>query len=176
MSLVNNHIKIKSQVKNLRYFRRFKAEVSDGIGSWMNSLETLSQISIFLNCATLYFTSKVYVQIFVGSNHKYAEGEQDKDTLFHTITDGWDLASFLVMLILVEHGMLIIKIVIDQLIEDTPIEIVEAERERKAICEKYQECGCSHKGKPDRGYSMLLDFDKDKTLMTQGEGGNTFNT
>ena len=42
MSLINNHIKIKSQVKNLRYFRRFPAEVSDGIGSWMTSLETLS--------------------------------------------------------------------------------------------------------------------------------------
>ena len=61
MSLVNNHIKINSTVKNLRYYRRFKAEVSDGIGSWMKSLEILSQISIFLNCATLYFTSKVYV-------------------------------------------------------------------------------------------------------------------
>ena len=41
------------------------------------------------------------------------EGEEEKESLFHTITDGWDLTSFLVMLILVEHGMLIIKIVID---------------------------------------------------------------
>lgn len=134
MSLVNNHIKINSTVKNLRYYRRFKAEVSDGIGSWMKSLEILSQISIFLNCATLYFTSKVYVKIFVGENH---DDTVEDNNLFHTITDGWDLTSFLVMLILVEHGMLIIKIIIESLIEDTPIEIVEGERERKAIFDRY---------------------------------------
>jgi hypothetical protein len=61
MSLISNHIKFKSQVKNLKYFRRFKAEVSNGIGSWMTCLDQLSQISVYLNCMTLYFTSKVFI-------------------------------------------------------------------------------------------------------------------
>jgi hypothetical protein len=50
----------------MKYYRRFKAEVSNGIGSWMTCLDQLAQISIYLNLATLYFTSKVYIQIFVG--------------------------------------------------------------------------------------------------------------
>lgn len=53
------------------------------------------------------------------------------------ITDGWDLTTFLVMLILVEHGMLMMKIIIEHLIEDTPPEIVEGESERKAVLEKF---------------------------------------
>ena len=54
------------------------------------------------------------------------------------ITDGWDLTTFLVMLILVEHGMLMMKIIIEHLIEDTPPEIVEGESERKAVLEKFK--------------------------------------
>jgi hypothetical protein len=37
----------------------------------------------------LYFTSKVYVKIFVGANDEEDEG--DENSRFHTITDGWDL-------------------------------------------------------------------------------------
>jgi hypothetical protein len=39
--------------------------------------------------------------------------------------------------------MLVMKIVIEQLIEDTPPEIVVGERERKAVSEKYEE-NCGH--------------------------------
>ena len=73
--------------------------------------------------------------------------------MYHTITDGWDLTSFLVMLILVEHSLLVLKIVIEQLIEDTPPEIVEGERERKAISEKYAENAGGNEFKPDQGGS-----------------------
>ena len=156
----------------MRYFRRFKAEVSDGIGSWMNCLETLAQISIFLNCATLYFTSKVYVQIFVGENHgdsgTEVTGTKVTDTsMYHTITDGWDLTSFLVMLILVEHSLLVLKIVIEQLIEDTPPEIVEGERERKAISDKYQDNTGSDDFKPDQG-GLTMNDTKENTFEGNG--------
>ena len=67
--------------------------------------------------------------------------------------------------------MLIIKIVIDQLIEDTPIEIVEAERERKAINQRYEEFGCSHVGKPDQGGSNVEDNDKTMGFL-QNTGAN----
>jgi hypothetical protein len=144
MSLVTNHIQINSQVKNLKYYRRFSAEVSDGIGSWVTCLDTLSQISIFLNCATIYFTSKVYVQIFVGSEQGDVPVEELND--FETITNGWDITTFLILLIMVEHGMLMIKIVIEQLIEETPPEIVEGERERSAVIDNHEQKmkSCKH--------------------------------
>lgn len=65
LSLFSNGIQIKSQINNLKYMRRFDAEVSNGIGSWMVCLETLAQISIMFNCALVFFTSKVYYKIFV---------------------------------------------------------------------------------------------------------------
>ena len=64
--------------------------MSSGIGSWMTCIDTLSQMSIFLNCATLYFTSKVYVKIFVGDVDKEGRKTDDENN-FSTITDGWDL-------------------------------------------------------------------------------------
>jgi hypothetical protein len=65
-----------------------------------------------LNCATLYFTSKIYVQIFVSSKGEDHDSSEEVPG-FHTITDGWDITTFLVMLIVVEHGMLMIKIIIE---------------------------------------------------------------
>jgi hypothetical protein len=43
-----------------------------------------------------------------------------------------------VLLILIEHSLLMIKLLIEQMIDDTPPEIVEGERERKACSEKYE--------------------------------------
>lgn len=42
MSYVSNGIQIRSQIANLQYQRRFKAEVSNGIGNWLGCLENLS--------------------------------------------------------------------------------------------------------------------------------------
>jgi|TARA_B110001450_G_scaffold242707_1_gene253300 hypothetical protein len=53
--------------------RRFKPEVSDGIGNWMNALEILSTLSIFFNCIFIYFTSSTYQHLFLGKSH---EGSQ----------------------------------------------------------------------------------------------------
>jgi hypothetical protein len=69
MSYISNGIQIKSQIANLQYQRRFKAEVSNGIGSWLGRLENLSQLAIIVNCASVYFTSHVYQGLFV----KYEE-------------------------------------------------------------------------------------------------------
>ena len=77
----------------------------------MTCLDTLSQISIYLNCATLYFTSKVYVQIFVGDGEEMNHNEEE--TTFTTITEGWQLTEFLIMLVLVEHALLMTKILIE---------------------------------------------------------------
>jgi hypothetical protein len=82
--------------------RRFNAEVSNGIGSWMTCLQTLSQISIYLNCATVYFTSKVYYKLFV-------QGDEE----ISAITVGWDMTKFLLMVVIVEHALLILKVLIE---------------------------------------------------------------
>jgi hypothetical protein len=73
MSLISNYIQIQSQVSNFKYTRRFKSEVSSGIGSWMTCLETLAQMSIMTNCAMVYFTSKIYHKMFVMDVYKKSD-------------------------------------------------------------------------------------------------------
>mmetsp|Transcript_28020 Transcript_28020/g.42370 ORF Transcript_28020/g.42370 Transcript_28020/m.42370 type:complete len:293 (-) Transcript_28020:820-1698(-) len=51
MSVISNTFQINSQINNFKYIRRFKPEVSNGIGNWMTCLQTLSQLSIITNCA-----------------------------------------------------------------------------------------------------------------------------
>ena len=60
MSFISNGIQVTSQIKNLTYLRRFRAEPSNGLGSWMDCLENLCQYSIIANCMSVYLTSKVY--------------------------------------------------------------------------------------------------------------------
>jgi hypothetical protein len=47
------------------------------------------------------------------------------------------------MIMLVEHGLLMIKLFIEAMIDDTPPEIFESERERNAIIEDYNEMRAS---------------------------------
>ena len=42
MSFISNSILIQSKINNLVYYRRQKAEVSNGIGNWMICIQILS--------------------------------------------------------------------------------------------------------------------------------------
>ena len=42
MSFISNAIQVRSQIKNLTYQRRFRAETSNGIGSWENILSSMN--------------------------------------------------------------------------------------------------------------------------------------
>lgn len=128
MSLISNLIQIQSQVSNLKYSRRFEAEVSNGIGSWMICLQTLAQISIFMNCYTVFFTSKIYHKIFV---------EGDEET--KTITVGWDAVKFLMLVIIVEHGLLLFKIFLEQTIEDCPEFVVKGQVDRSTLINNFKQ-------------------------------------
>ena len=56
---------MKSQINNMKYTRRFKAEVGNGIGSFMDCIEILTKISIMSNCALLFWTSKYFRAVFI---------------------------------------------------------------------------------------------------------------
>jgi hypothetical protein len=48
------------KIKNLEYGRRFRAEVGNGIGAFMDCLDILTKVSIWTNIGGIYFTSKIY--------------------------------------------------------------------------------------------------------------------
>lgn len=55
-----------------------------------------------MNCYTVFFTSKIYYKLFV-------EGDDE----VKTITVGWDAVKFLLLVIIVEHGLLLFKIFLE---------------------------------------------------------------
>ena len=133
MSLISNYIQIMSQVGNLQYTRRFKSEVSSGIGSWMMCLETLAQLSIITNCATVYFTSKIYYKMFVAE----AFDEDNKVGAIYIPKKAWQLTQFLLFVVLIEHVILIFKMMIENEIEDTPAYVIQGQYERQALVENF---------------------------------------
>lgn len=130
MSSISNWVQIKNQVNNMGRIRRFKAEVSDGIGNWLQCIQILSQLSIIVNCAVVYFTSHYYKKMFVAS-------EQVSEVPYIAPRDDWGFKDFLILVLAVEHGMILIKILVEQLIDDTPFHIAQGLRERDALQANY---------------------------------------
>lgn len=108
--------------------RKFKAEVSNGIGNWMGCLEQLTQLGIIVNCAMIYFTSKIYKRILVEDFHDEADFE---------IETGWDPLKFFTILVIIEHASLILKVAIEYFIDDVPDHIARGERDRKGMIQEY---------------------------------------
>ena len=65
LSSFTNFIQIASQMRNFSYSRRFKAEVSNGIGSFTNCLELLTKLSVITNSLILFFTSHAFQRLLV---------------------------------------------------------------------------------------------------------------
>ena len=70
LSCFTNYIIIRSSMNNFTYIRRFKAEVSNGIGNFMDCFEILTKLSIITNCGTIFYTSRRFRKIFVLSQGK----------------------------------------------------------------------------------------------------------
>ena len=88
--------------------------MSDGIGSWLQCLSTLSQISIFANCAVVFFTSKRYRALMCDTGtwcENSAEDHGIRET--HKLVSGWDLVDFLIFVLIVEHVIIVAKILLE---------------------------------------------------------------
>ena len=124
LSIISNHIQVKSQIANLQYLRRFRAEASFGIGNWLDHLESLCIIGIIINCATTYFTSNTYQKLFISvedPNHKI-EGIKDLKNAWK-IVQGWDDLDFFYFIVLVEHSALLLKLILQKFMGDVPSKI-----------------------------------------------------
>jgi hypothetical protein len=112
MSFISNSILISSKINNLVYQRRHKAEVSNGIGNWLICIYALSQFSIFTNCYFIYFTSNI-VKSILYSTDNYITG----------LTGLWTPIQLIIMIIIIEHFLLILKMVIEHVVDEIPKEV-----------------------------------------------------
>lgn len=126
LSIISNQIQVKSQINNLKYLRRFRAEASFGIGNWLNNLENLCIGGIIINCYVTYFTSSTYQKLFVTVEdpHHKVEGMTALDYKSGLkIIQGWDELDFFYFIVLVEHSALLLKLILQKFIDDVPEKI-----------------------------------------------------
>lgn len=96
--------------------------MSFGIGNWMNCLENLCYLGVIINCAGVYFTSQSYLKIFT-SNYLTKDGKieayiQEGHEPNYAINTGWNSLSFFLFIVAVEHVILIIQLVSENVATD----------------------------------------------------------
>ena len=69
--------------------------------------------------------------------HKHSEDETNHESIdFGT---NWTPLYFFMFIVITEHCLLVLKIVVEQLIDDVPGDIQKGEQERRAYIEKFNE-------------------------------------
>lgn len=71
LSMICNFFEMKQAINGLKYQKKFKAEVSVGIGNFMGCLHIISTFAIMINAFLLCFTSKVFKLYFTGFELKW---------------------------------------------------------------------------------------------------------
>lgn len=155
-------------MRNLQYQRRFKADFANGIGNWLTCLDNMTQGGIIIVCASVYFTSGIYKKMFTTS--------QEVDThLMAYQADAqlatWDALYFFITLVAVEHGLLVLKLVVEQLIDDVPEEIQKEEQDRQGYVKKYNEM--SERMKRDHVQDDFEDVSAARTAIEKSKSKRT---
>ena len=88
-------------------------EISVGIGQFMFIFEFLSMVGIVVNCALAYFTSERYKEIVVSGSE---------------ISWGLDMATFLIIVVSIEHTVLFIKAGISKFLGEDVSDYIESKR------------------------------------------------
>lgn len=99
--------------------------MSNGIGNWLGCLENLSNLAIICNCATVYFTSQTYKDMFTDPDGDKSVGAQE-------------ILGFTMWVVLVEHVLLALKLLIESMIDDVPAGVQRGERERSDLILNYK--------------------------------------
>jgi hypothetical protein len=118
LSMICNYFEMNQAVRSFKYKKKYKAEVSQGIGNFTHCLNMIGTFSIMLNAFLICFTSKVFKKLFTGTEYN------------------WELAYFFTFIFLIEHAMMIIKTLIEFSIDYNPEYIKQGEMEKQVIADE----------------------------------------
>ena len=134
-SFICNFIKMKKQISDFKFTRRFKAEVSNGIGTFMDCLQILTQISIMSNCALLFWTSRYFRATFISKFDCWGTETRGKIQFFHVnaVTTEWTPVDYLKVVVYIEHVIILFQIIVQQASTDVTPYIIRGERDRATL-------------------------------------------
>ena len=136
-TLLTNMLEIKVKMRQMvRYNRRRVALGASGIGNWVFVMEIFAIICVPMNIAILYFTGEVFSgktadgKNFYKVNNYWAKFLLSNDPVF------WTPVAIILLAVAVEHGILVVKILIATFIPDVPAGVEERESKREKIKEQ----------------------------------------
>ena len=104
------------------YSRRYVPQGASGIGAWLKIMEFIAIICIPVNCGILYFTGTTKDQ-----ESSFAR------TLKKQNEDFWTAENIIVLCVLLEHAVILIKVLMQLFIDDVPRSVKVQERKRPTI-------------------------------------------
>ena len=124
--------------------RRSKPEVANGIGNWLTCLDILGKVAIITNCAQLIFTSLTMQYHF--TNNKWnpiLESHENhdhggKDDIWINYTLDWDMVYFVFLIVGLEHGILVIKLIIEYIMGNETYLVLHGRRDRKLLLDSFR--------------------------------------
>ena len=107
-ALINNTIEFRGELYMNRIKKRNRATGASGIGAWLWIIDLLSIVSVIANCGILFFTSQKLQESL----------DFDPIERFYIV-------------ILAEHGLIILKMFFRSIIPDQPAWVTKAEEVKK---------------------------------------------
>ena len=106
----------------------------------MDILGIICQASIVLNCMSIFFTSSVYKPMFIKAEElSDTEVKVEDDSLLSDsyLNTDLDKVGFFMLIVALEHILMILKLIIEQAIEDVPIEVQRGQRTRGQLIDNF---------------------------------------
>jgi hypothetical protein len=119
--------------------KRGLPEMSQGIGPFLYMLELLSHASVFINASIIYFTSETFKEFYIVDTNEKTTICLGSETMCTEVPFNklfLTTASFLVAIVLIEHGFIFLKFIFTKLVVENTSRI-ESERLKETILEQY---------------------------------------
>jgi hypothetical protein len=134
-AIITNLIEISIKMQKMtKYSRRRVAQGASGIGYWVWVMEVWAIICVPINMAIIFFTGQVDIirkEDGTVDHEEYTNYFQEK--LSAVNPKYWTPLAIFLILIVIEHGLLAIKIIVASSIPDVSTAVAEKERKRPII-------------------------------------------
>ena len=128
------------------------------IGHWINCLEVLGQVNVVTNTVLLFFTHRSFKNIFI-------EPEEGVSKEFEINAIGWEILYFFMFLVVVEHLVIVFRLIIRNSSEVKPAFVKQGERERSDLLKKFSQ---KKNRKEERKTERILKKNASKCLNRNG--------
>lgn len=151
LAFISNYVDIRSDLYNMGLFSRRPLPASaEDIGSWEGILDTMGTAAIISNSALVCLTGN--------------------------FLEGYSWQTRLLLFALMEHGLIICKVVLSMMLPDVPEEVEIQLNRQEFVCSKLLDDDEDEMETPDEGDALsneaacvIYNFDNDTTLKVQVE-------